>query len=46
MQGENGMTSILDMSGEMHMRRWNEVFGGMPYVRGVLTRSDLRSRYW
>ena len=35
MQGENGMTSILDMSGEKHMRRRNEIFGCIPHVRGA-----------
>jgi hypothetical protein len=35
MQGENGMTSILDMSGEMHMHRRNEVFGCIPHARGA-----------
>ena len=31
------MTSILDMSGEMHMRRRSEVFGCIPHVRGALS---------
>ena len=34
-QGENGIISDLNMSGEMHMRRWNEVFGCIPHGRGA-----------
>ena len=37
-QGENGIISSLNMSGEMHMRRRNEVFGCIPHGRGALTR--------
>lgn len=36
MQGKNGIIFRLDMSVEMHMQRWNEVFGCIPHVRGVL----------
>jgi len=35
--GEYGIISSLDMSGEMHMRRRNEVFGCMPHGRGALS---------
>ena len=35
-QGENGIISDLDMSGEMHMQRRNEVFGCIPHGRGAL----------
>ena len=35
-QGENGIIFILNMSGEMHMRRRNEVFGCIPHGRGAL----------
>ena len=35
MQGENGMTSGLNMSGEMHMWKRDEVFGCIPHVRGA-----------
>ena len=34
-QGENGIIFGLDMSGEMHMRRRNEVFGCIPHGRGA-----------
>ena len=34
-QGENGIIFDLDMSGEMHMRRRNEVFGCIPHGRGA-----------
>ena len=34
-QGENGIISGLDMSGEMHMRRRNEVFSCIPHGRGA-----------
>ena len=34
-QGENGIISGLDMSGEMHMRRRNVVFGCIPHGRGA-----------
>ena len=34
-QGENGIISSLNMSGEMHMRRRNEVFGCIPHGRGA-----------
>ena len=33
--GENGIIFGLDMSGEMHMRRRNEVFGCIPHGRGA-----------
>ena len=36
-QGENGIIFDLDMSGEMHMRRRNEVFGCIPHGRGALS---------
>ena len=36
-QGENGIISGLNMSGEMHMRRRNEVFGCIPHGRGALS---------
>ena len=36
-QGENGIIFGLDMSGEMHMRRRNEVFGCIPHGRGALS---------
>ena len=36
-QGENGIIFDLNMSGEMHMRRRNEVFGCIPHGRGALT---------
>ena len=35
-QGENGIIFGLNMSGEMHMRRRNEVFGCIPHGRGAL----------
>ena len=34
---ENGIISHLNMSGEMHMQRRNEVFGCIPHGRGALT---------
>ena len=34
-QEENGIIFDLNMSGEMHMRRRNEVFGCIPHGRGV-----------
>ena len=34
-QGENGIIFDLNMSGEMHMRRRNEVFGCIPHGRGA-----------
>jgi len=34
-QGENGIISDLNMSGEMHMRRRSEVFGCIPHGRGA-----------
>ena len=34
-QGENGIIFDLNMSGEMHMRRQNEVFGCIPHGRGA-----------
>ena len=34
---ENGIIFDLNMSGEMHMRRRNEVFGCIPHARGALT---------
>ena len=34
-QGENGIIFNLNMSGEMHMRRRNEVFGCIPHGRGA-----------
>ena len=34
-QGENGIISNLNMSGEMHMRRRSEVFGCIPHGRGA-----------
>jgi len=37
-QGENGIIFDRDMSGEMHMRKLNEVFGCIPHGRGALTR--------
>ena len=36
-QGENGIISNLDMSGEMHMRRRSEVFGCIPHGHGALS---------
>ena len=33
---ENGIIYIPNMSGEMHMRRRNEVFGCIPHGRGAL----------
>ena len=38
MQAENGIISGLNMSGEMHMHRRNEVFGCIPHGRGALFR--------
>ena len=35
-QGENDIIFSLNMSGEMHMRRRNEVFGCIPHGRGAL----------
>ena len=35
MQEKNGIISDLNMSGEMHMRRRNEVFGCIPHGRGA-----------
>ena len=37
MQAENGIIYTSNMSGEMHMRRRNEVFGCIPHGRGALT---------
>ena len=34
-QGENGIILSQNMSGEMHMRRRNEVFGCIPHGRGA-----------
>jgi hypothetical protein len=34
-QEENGIILSLDMSGEIHMRRKNEVFGCIPHARGA-----------
>ena len=34
-QGENGIISGLDMSGEMHMWKRSEVFGCIPHGRGA-----------
>ena len=34
-QGKNGIIFDLDMSGEIHMRRRNEVFGCIPHGRGA-----------
>ena len=36
MQAENGIICASNMSGEMHMRRWCEVFGSIPHGRGAL----------
>ena len=36
-QGENGIIFGLNMSGEMHMQRRNEVFGCIPHGRGALS---------
>ena len=36
-QEENGIISALNLSGEMHMQRRNEVFGCIPHARGALT---------
>ena len=48
-QGENGIIFGLNMSGEMHMRRRNEVFGCIPHGRGASgkwqKRSDLFCTY-
>ncbi len=41
-QEENGIISSLDMSGEMHMRKRNEVFGCIPHGRGALTGAGNR----
>ena len=32
---ENGIIFDLNMSGEKHMRRRNEIFGCIPYARGA-----------
>lgn len=40
---ENGMIFGLDMSGEMHMQRRNEVFGCIPDGRGAYSFQPCRS---
>ena len=42
-KGENGIIFDLNMSGEMHMRRRNEVFGCIPHGRGALEKWQKRS---
>lgn len=34
-QDKNGILSDLNMSGEMHIRKQNEVFGCIPHGRGA-----------
>ena len=42
MQAEDGIICSSNMSGEMHMRRRNEVFGSIPHGRGALTGAGNR----
>ena len=42
-QDENGIIFDLNMSGEMHMRRRNEVFGCIPHGRGASEKWQKRS---
>ena len=37
MQSVNGIIFSLNMSGEMHTLRWNEMFGGMLHEYGALS---------